>query len=412
MRITNVELPIFDQQFKSNPYPFYSTLRNAGKSVAWVRLPAGVEVWLVTGYSEARKLLRDPRLSKDSRHAGPDWHVKYLKVDDGTPYFIVPHLVTMDPPNHTRLRALVAREFSPQRIKQLRPYIEGIAAELLDKIAPLGKADLIEAFALPLPLRVICEMLGVPIADQPLFRRWVKLLVSAELEQQSSIPSAVGELYEYMQVLIDAKRRQPDDSLLCALVAAQADGRLTEEELVAMGFLLLITGHETSANFIGNGMFALLNHPTEWAKLCEQRSLVPSAIEELLRFDSSVEVTTPRFATSEIQIGDAQIRPGDVVFIALTACNRDPNHFDKADQLDIERDTSVRHLAFGYGIHNCLGAALARLVGEIALDALVSRFPDMALAVEPATLNWRPGLHIRGLHQLPVRFQSRSTSGL
>ena len=333
MRIADVELPIFEQQFKSNPYPFYSMLRSVGKSVTYVRLPTGGEVWLVTGYAEARKLLNDPRLSNNPCHANPKSHPSHLNNNDDAAYFVVPYLVTMDPPDHTRVRTLVAREFSPQRIKRLRPHIEDIAAELLDKIAPLGKADLIEEFALPLPLRVICEILGVPIADQPLFRRWVALLVAAKLEQQSSIPIAAGELYEYMQVLIDAKRRQHDDSLLCALVAAQADGSLAEEELVAMGFLLLIAGHETSANFIGNGVFALLNHRAEWAKLCEQRNLVRSAVEELLRFDSPFEMTTARFATSEIRINDAQIRPGDTVFIALPACNRDPNHFDKADQL-------------------------------------------------------------------------------
>ncbi|HET8701837.1 MAG TPA: cytochrome P450, partial [Nitrococcus sp.] len=307
-----------------------------------------------------------------------------------------------DPPEHTRLRAIMARALSAQRIKRLRARIAGIADQLADAMAQRREVDLIESFAMPFPLRVICEALGVPAAAEPLVQSWSARLEAADLEAPEQVPRIAQEMHDYLLALAQAKRLAPDDSLLGALVAAHGRGALSESELTATAFLLLLAGHETTANLIGNGVLALLRHGTAWSALCGPPDLAAALVEELLRLESPLEVATARFATLQIELEGVCIQPGDRVFIGLAAANRDPARFDRPHRLQADRCPMASHLAFGHGIHYCLGAALARLEGEVAFSVLARRFPDLELAAEVGDLLWKPGLIMRGLERLPV----------
>jgi cytochrome P450 len=386
--VSRVDLPILDPQFRANPHALYDELRRTGRSVVPVRLPTGVEAWLVLGHAAARQLLNDPRLAKEAARRPP--------------HAIFHHLLTMDPPDHTRLRAIVAKEFSPRRIRGLRPAIETIAGGLLDDLTRYEEADLIESFALPLPLTVICELLAIPRSDEPRVRDWSARLLDADLEHPDRVPQIAQELHGYFVSLAQAKRDTPDAGLFSALVDTSDRGELSEMELTAMGFLLLVAGHETTVNLIANGVLALLRHPPAWRALCADAGLAAAAVEELLRYDSPLEVATPRTAVSDFSVDGVRIRAGETVFVGLGAANRDDDAFTDPARLDLHRRNAGEHLAFGHGIHFCLGAALARLEGEVALTALVRRFPGLALAVPAEELRWKPGLIMRGLERLPV----------
>ena len=384
-----IDLPIFDAAFKANPHHLYSILRDAGHSVVPVRLPTGVEAWLVIGHEAARQLLNDPRLSKRTLHRPM--------------HPVFDHLLTMDPPEHTRLRAIAAREFSTQRIRLLRPRITHLATCLLDAIAHRDEVDLLDTFALPLPLKVICELLGIPAADEVRIRDWSARLLEADLEHPDRVPEVAQELHEYLLMLAAAKRDTADDSLFNALVIAADRGELTRTELTAMGFLLLVAGHETTVNLIGNGVVALLRHRREWELLCADEHLATAAVEELLRYESPLDVATARLAVADVSIDGVCIRQGETVFVGLGAANRDGHSFDAPACLTIGRPDVGEHLAFGHGIHYCLGASLARLEGEIAFGQLARRFPNIELGVPVDALRWNPGLIMRGLERLPVR---------
>lgn len=402
--VQRADLPIFDPGFKADPQPVYTKLREDGPLSA-IRLPTGAEAWLVTEYRTARELLNDPRLSKDSVHAGPSWHQAHPTYKDGTSKPVFRSLITIDPPDHTRLRSMVAREFTARRIEKLRPQIEAMATELVDAMAERGgTVDLIADFALPLPLRVICALIGVPAQDYAKFGRWSALLTTADKDEQALIPVAAAELHDYLLALMDVKRHQPDESLFSALVATHDDGQMSEDELAALGFMLLVAGHETTVHLIGNGVLLLLDQPETWRRLCHEPSIAGNVVEELLRIGSPVDVATPRFAKEQVHVGDTVIEPGDVVLVCLSAANQDGGHFSAADRIDVDRDVSA-HLAFGHGIHYCVGAPLARAEGDIALRLLSERFPDLRPAVAPDELRWRPGLVMRGLHEFPVVLQ-------
>lgn len=396
------EYPIFDRRFKSNPHTFYNALRTERRGLAAIRLPTGVEGWLVIGFDEARKLLNDYRLSKDFRYAGRNWHLSHVTNQNGSSHPVFRHLLTLDPPKHTRMRAMVAYAFSPARMALMRPKIEALSENLVDCFADRASVDLIEDYAIEFPLRVICDLLGVPVSDRALFRRWSRLLVTADENEQHLIPVAGKELREYLLSLASDLPRS-DNSVLAALTQRRDNGEISDEELAAMGFLILVAGHETTVNLIGSGTLMLLNRQGAWKELCRHPDLIGSAVEELLRFASPVEVATPRFAKEPILIDGVRIEPGDVVFIGLAAANRDCSKFVDPNQLMLDRaECRYDHLAFGYGIHYCLGASLARLDGEIAFSTLTRRFPDMSLGVEIDELEWRPGLIMRGLRHLPV----------
>ncbi|MFE2071252.1 cytochrome P450 family protein [Streptomyces misionensis] len=394
-RRQTVDLGEYGEAFRRDPHPVYARLREAGP-VHRVRPPgadASYETWLVVGYEEARAALADPRLAKDGAKIG------FTFIDQ---HLIGTHLLSTDPPQHTRLRGLVARAFTMRRVEQLRPRVQRITDDLLDEMLAHDRADLIASLAYPLPLTVICELLGVPEMDRTEFRK-VSSQVVAPTDPEAE-HEAVVRLGEYLTELIEDKRcAGPTGDLLGDLVRTTAeDGdRLSPEELRGMAFLLLIAGHETTVNLIGNGVLALLTHPDQLAALRADMSLVDGVVEETLRWEGPVENATFRYAAEPLRIGGVRIEQGDHVMIGLTAAQRDGARFPAPDRFDIRRDTRG-HLAFGHGIHYCLGAPLARLEGRTAIATLLERAPGLAL--DGPHGEWLPGLLMRGLRTLPVRW--------
>jgi cytochrome P450 len=313
-------------------------------------------------------------------------------------------MLNADPPDHTRLRALVQGAFTPGLVEGMRARVRVIAEQLLDGIAGRPQVDLIRDYALPIPTTVIAEMLGVPVEDRHRFHRWSRTILlssSSSWGQWKALPSAWAFL-RYIRRLIAARRAAPRDDLVSALVRAEEAGdRLTADELVSMVFLLLVAGHETTVNLIGNGTLALLEHPAELARLRADEKLIRPAVEELLRFGSPVETATRRFAREDVPLAGATIPRGALVLAVIASANRDGRVFADPDKLDLTREPN-RHLSFGLGAHYCLGAALARLEGQIAITTLLRRAPGLRLAVPPGELRWRPGLVLRGLKALPV----------
>ncbi len=385
-------------QTKIDPYPLYTDVRRRGL----VRSALGP--WITSSHATAAAILRDPRFSSSPVH-----HKGYRPPDypAGDPRADLPNadLLTMDPPDHTRIRRLVSRAFTPKAIADLEPWIRERTDQLLTSVEAASSFDLIDALAFPLPIAVICHLLGVPAEDQAKFRMWGHD-VAATLDPQSSeggeSQSRASELAltAYLQDLVNRRRQDPDDSLLSALIAAEEAGdRLTSGELVSTALLLLIAGFETTVNLIGNGTVALLRNPAQWEEMREDRNLIPGAVEELLRYDSPVQMTS-RIATEKVDIGGTVITQGSSVIVAIGGANRDPTVFDQPDRLRINRPDASRHLAFSLGMHHCLGAALARLEARIAFEELIRRFPTLALAGTPIR---RSLLVLRGFETVPVR---------
>jgi len=393
----------FDPAVRLDPYPVYAAMR-AQAPAQRVPLPGGRSLWMVTRYADVELALRDPRLGKDMRRAVPQ-DQRLPLPDVARP--LVEHLLSIDPPDHTRLRALVAQAFTPRLVEGQRERVQRIADELLDAVAPRGSMDLIDEYAFPLPIRVITHLLGVPETDADRFRGWSSTVVSVELvnlgtELREDLLTAIGAFREYLLALFERKRREPGDDLVSGLVRAEDErGALTEDELVALVFLLLVAGHETTVNLIGNGVLALLRHPDQLALVRDDPALLGPAVEELLRYDGPVETSTMRYALEDVQIAGQVIPRGDSVLVVLGSANRDEARFPDPDRLDVTR-RDHRHLAFGKGIHYCLGAPLARLEGTIAIGTLLRRFPTLKVAADPATLEIRPSFLIRGLAALPV----------
>ncbi|MGK5499915.1 cytochrome P450 family protein [Streptomyces sp. URMC 125] len=392
-----IDLAALGEDFVRDPYPFYAELRARGP-VHRVRLPEGPVAWLVVGYEEARAALADRRLSKQWANASPALGME--SVASGL------SMLSTDPPDHTRLRKLVARAFTARRVEALAPRVREIADGLLDGMlrAPGRRADLIDAYAFPLPITVICELLGVPFLDQDAFRAWTATVVGdAPMGEKATARNAATE---YLVGLLEHKRREPGEDLVSALLhTADEDGdRLSAEELLGMAWLLLVAGHETTVNLIANGTLALLTHPDQMELLRSDPSLAEGAVEEMLRYDGPVETPTHRFTTEPLEIGGTVIPGGgELVLAVLADADRDPSRFPEPDRFDIRRDARG-HLAFGHGVHHCLGAPLARLEGRIAVTALLERLPHLALDAHPAALTWRQGMLIRGPQRLPVRF--------
>ncbi|MEU4200057.1 cytochrome P450 [Streptomyces sp. NPDC045470] len=397
-----IDLGAYGPDFVADPHPYYAKLR-AQAPVHRVRVPEAdtMDVWLVVGYEEVRAALADARLAKDwTRSAAP-----LLGPDEDAEWQLM-NMLDADPPQHTRLRKLVAREFTSRRVEALRPRVQQITDELLDTMlaAPDGRADLVEALAFPLPMTVICELLGVPDIERETFRVWSNELVSPTSHEATM--TAARDMAAYLDGLIETKRRSPGEDLLSALVrTSDEDGdQLSHQELLGMAFLLLVAGHETTVNLISNGVRALLRHPAQLAALRDGFSLLDNAVEEMLRYDGPVENSTWRFATEPVEIGGKVIPAGDVVIVGLAAAGRDAERFEAPDTFDITRETRG-HVAFGHGIHFCLGAPLARMEGRIAIRTLLERCPGLALDADNDALTWRPGMTIRGPQQLPVRWR-------
>ncbi|MEU2953838.1 cytochrome P450 [Streptomyces xanthochromogenes] len=392
---------------EANPYALYARLRRQAP-VSHMSLPDGGEFWLVTRYEDAKNALADPRLSKDPNRVGERWRATVAQPTDGEDASLVRHLLNVDPPDHTRLRRLVHKGFTPRRIEALRGRIQEITDGLLAELdATEGPVDLLDKFAFKLPVTVICELLGVPLADVDDIHDWSTALSTlvADEEGHARVGKAAGQLGAYLDELVAHKAEHPGDDLISALIEARDEGqRLSHGELTAMAFLMLIGGHETTVHLIGNGMLALMQHPDQLALLHNDPSLITSAIEEFLRYEGSVEVATWRFALEDLDFDDVRVPAGAPVLVSLGSAGRDPDRFENPDTFDITRG-DAGHLVFGHGMHYCLGAPLARMEGQIAVGSLVRRFPAIRLAAPVDTLRWREGLLIRGLYELPVHLR-------
>lgn len=389
-------------QFHQDPYPLYARMRQEHPVY---RSSDGI--WYLTRYTDVEAAIRDPRLSKDHARMR-DWNVRRTGRHDlgrlrdrfGR------SMLHADPPQHTRLRKLANKAFTARRTEGLRPRIEAIVDELLDAAVAAGPTmDLITALAYPLPLTVICELFGVPPDDHDIVSAWCRQLVNqtkaVSTPHFERVEQAADEFEEYLRNLINKRRTEPADDILSALIAAANNGdQLTEHELISTCYLLLIAGHETTVNLIGNGTLALLRHPDQLRWLQQDPTLIHSAIEELLRYDNPVQKVT-RIVVGRIMIDSYTIGDGELVSPVLAAANRDPDFFPDPDQLNLGR-TKNRHLSFGYGPHFCLGAPLARLEAEIAIGTLIRRLPTLQLATK--TITWRPKPAFRGLEALPITY--------
>ncbi|MFS8103089.1 cytochrome P450 [Lentzea alba] len=401
-----------DDAFVQDPYSVYAKLSTEG-SAHLVRMPAGVPlvgglpVWLITGYEAVRSALADPRLSTDLNRIDGLFAQKEADRSKrgGFSSVIASHMMHTDPPDHTRLRKLVSKAFTGRAIQALRPEIQKITDELVAALADHDEVDLLDAFAFPLPIRVICLLLGVPVEEQANFKSWSKALVSGTSPEEAT--AAATAVAEYLGELIERKRRATTDDVLSALVSAHdVDDRLTTTELISSAYLLFIAGFETTLNALGNGTLHLMRNLDQWEVLREDRTLLPGAVEEFLRLESPLKHATFRCAKESLNVGDVEIPAGDFVLLAIASANRDPQRFDDPHVLDVRRP-AAGHLAFGHGIHHCLGAPLARVEVQMAFGALLDAFPAMRLAADPEDLRWRNSTIIRGLDSLPVRLNHR-----
>ncbi|KEG41768.1 cytochrome P450 family protein [Streptomyces griseorubens] len=407
---------LFTWEFAANPYPAYAWLREHAP-VHKTKLPSGVDAWLVTRYADARQTLADNRLSKNPAHHDEPAHAKGKTGIPGERQAdLMTHLLNIDPPDHTRLRRLVSKAFTPRRVAEFAPRVQELTDDLIDRFTRgSDTADLIHDFAFPLPIYAICDLLGVPREDQDDFRDWAGMMIRHGGGTRGGVARSVKKMRGYLAELIHRKRQAlpaepvPGEDLISGLIRASDHGEhLTENEAAAMAFILLFAGFETTVNLIGNGTYALLTHPEQRERLQRalaegDRGLLETGVEELLRYDGPVELATWRFATEPVVIGGQRIETGDPVLVVLAAADRDPERFDDPDILDLGRRDN-QHLGYGHGIHYCLGAPLARLEGQTALAALLTRLPDLRLAADPAELRWRGGLIMRGLRTLPVEF--------
>ncbi|WP_318210168.1 MULTISPECIES: cytochrome P450 [unclassified Streptomyces] len=400
---------LFTWEFASDPYPAYAWLREHAP-VHRTTLPSGVEAWLVTRYGDARQALADQRLSKNPAHHEESPHAKgKTGIPGERKAELMTHLLNIDPPDHTRLRRLVSKAFTPRRVAEFTPRVQELTDRLIDSFVEKGSADLIHEFAFPLPIYAICDLLGVPEEDQDDFRDWAGMMIRHGGGPRGGVARSVKKMRGYLAELIHRKREAPGDDLISGLIKASDHGEhLTENEAAAMAFILLFAGFETTVNLIGNGMYQLLRHPEQRELLqasiaAGETGLLETGIEELLRYDGPVEMATWRYATEPLTLGGQDIPAGDPVLVVLAAADRDPERFDGPDTLDLARRDN-QHLGYGHGIHYCLGAPLARLEGQTALATLLTRLPDLRLAADPEELRWRGGLIMRGLRTLPVEF--------
>jgi cytochrome P450 len=388
-------------EFKADPFPFYARLR-AQQPVCRVNIalaPGLGEAWLVTRYNDVVTVLKDSRFAKNREHAAKKpWLPEFVKP-------LERNMLDLDEPDHGRLRTLVHKAFTPAMVERLQPRIQRIADQLLDAVEPKRAMDLVRHFALPLPLTVIVELLGIPAQDQDRFHVWSKaaLRPPSLFNTVRAMPS-IWAFMRYLRRLFRELRVTPREGLLTALVQVEEAGdRLSEDELLAMAVLLVIAGHETTVNLIASGTLALLEHPEQMERLRGNPALIGPAIEELLRFSNPLETATMRFAREDVTISGTTVPCGALVLAVLASANRDEKQFDHADHLNLARENN-RHVAFGLGAHFCLGAPLARLEGQIAINTLLRRLPKLQLAVPVKALRWRATPVLRGLESLPARF--------
>lgn len=382
---------LFTAAFTHNPYPDYKKLRHAFP-IYKVVFPSGEPGWIISKYNHAVEVLKDSRFSKDMvKRYGPESRSVFTN-----------NMLFSDPPDHRRLRGLVQKAFTPKMIAGMRSHIEDIANDLLDQVSGREQMNLIDDYAFPLPIIVISEILGVPLEDRDKFRTWSNTIIGSGNEDAATFQQHAKEFIDYLRDWFAQVRQNPGKDLISELLMAEEAGdQLTEEELYGVVTLLIIAGHETTVNLIGNGMLALMEHPEQKELLLQHPEYIHNAIEEMLRYNGPVEFSTSRWASEDIDFHGHSIAKGDLVIVALDSANRDEEQFGDADVFDITKEKSP-HLAFGTGIHLCLGAPLARLEGEIAIQTLLRRYPHIALAAKPEELEWRPGMIVRGVKEIPV----------
>ncbi|MCU5068037.1 cytochrome P450 family protein [Bacillus pacificus] len=394
-----------------NPIMFYKNLMEQKERFFHIDDFYGMGgAWVVFHYDDVVAILKDSRFIKDLRKFTPP-HYKQNPIEENTAVsklfewlMNMPNMLTVDPPDHTRLRRLVSKSFTPRMIEDLRPRIQQIADELLDVVQEQRKMEIIADFAYPLPIIVISEMLGIPATDRNQFRAWTQELMKASVDpgQGTAVTATLEKFINYIEVLFNEKHLNPSDDLISALVQAkEQEDKLSKNELLSTIWLLIIAGHETTVNLISNGVLALLQHPEQMNLLRQDPSLLASAVDELLRYAGPIMFSS-RFASEDVKIHGNRIRKGELVLLSLTAANIDPNIFPYPEELNISREEN-NHLAFGAGIHQCLGAPLARLEGQIALDTLLKRLPNLRLAIEADQLIYNHS-KIRSLASLPVIF--------
>ena len=363
-------------------------------------LPGGLEFWLVLRHAEALAALNDPRVSVGATIGMADGGMLSPEIRAA----MFTSLMAADPPDHTRLRRLVSSVFTARRVEGMRPWIEEATEHLIDAFADRDEADLMAELAAPLPILVICELLGIPEADRSNFRDWSNACISGMGTPQFPVEKAT-EFVHYLRDLVARKRTEPDGALLSALIQSRdAAEALSDDELTSTVFLLILAGHDTTLSLIGSGLLLLMNHPDQAAELRADPQKVPRAIEEFLRFESPVPMGTFRLATEPFEIGGTRIEAGDMLMVCLQSANRDESVFGRPGSLDTAR-AEARHLAFGHGIHFCLGAQLARLEAEVAINAMLRRFPDLRLATPNEMIPWRGGLFVHGPISMPAHLR-------
>ena len=385
--------------FEADPHPAYRWLREHSP-VHRVDLPGGAWAWLVTRHEDARTVLGDPDMLKDPSAGNALWHAAGL----GLPYdhrpSLVRSMVNVDGPDHTRLRRIAGRAFSPRRVRTLVESAERVTADLMDGIAASDRPDLVRDLAYPLPIAIICDILGVPEADRPEFHRRAAVLDSASYEEKEAIAATTDWFDGYLGELVDARLSEPSDDLLGDLVEAHRCGELSRDEVTSTAFLLLVAGHETTVALIGNMLFTLLRRPERWDRLRADRTLLGPAVEESLRLESPLQNATWRFPGKPTTVGGVALEAGEPVLVSLLAAGRDPERYEDADGFRPERGDP--HLAFGHGAHFCIGAQLARMEARVAVGALLDRLPGLRLAVDESELRWWPSMIMHGLFSLPV----------
>ncbi|MEV0956963.1 cytochrome P450 [Streptomyces sp. NPDC049951] len=396
------------QTLLSDPYPTLARMRQSAP-VSVLHSDGGLRLWIIPRYADVRAALSDHRLAQDVRRAQALADSRVEGVNLGAE---ITHMLSSDPPDHTRLRRVVQAAFSRKRVQAMRPMVERITLELLDELDPAAArhttrtttatVDLIRDFAFPLPILVVCELLGLPPQDRNLYRKWSTAIVTQEGDH-TAFQQAVHEMGSYVLAIADQRIRRNDRpaDLLTDLLAARERGELTDDEIVGMVALLLIGGHETTVNLLGTSCLALLRNPDQTAWLRADLTRMPMAVEEFLRYDSPICMATTRFTTQPVDIGGVVIPQDEFVLLSLGAANRDPARFQDPDRLILNRQ-DTGHLAFGGGIHRCLGALLGKLETEIALTALLARFPGITLACQEHDLRWRNTMMLRGLETLPL----------
>lgn len=389
-----------------NLHPILAQMRQETPVYKITHLEFGTYPWVLTRYDDCVNLLKDERFTKDMlRRPGIE------NLDPNNPMLqasrtINRHMLTVDPPDHTRLRSLVHKAFTPKMIRELSGRVHQIATDLIDRVQRQGEMDFMHDFAVPLPITVIAELLGIPIADQERFRGWTQTIVVEGTSRAGAerVSTAMLEFIMYFHQLFEERRANPGEDLITGLLQVEEAGdKLSSQELISMVFLLLVAGHETTVNLLGNGLLALLTHPDQMQKLKSHPELMESAIEEMLRFEGPIGLSTMRWALHDMEFYGETVKAGEMVVASLLAANRDPAVFENPHTFDITRQTN-RHIAFGHGIHYCLGAPLARLEGAVAFELLLSRLPDIRLNIDVNDIQWNDTMLLHSMKSLPVRF--------